>query len=196
MPSHCAPGQQVWAWPSRGCRWPAALESALSGSFTGSTRKIYRRYMRGTWLPLSALREPSRRPPGSRAAAGNTCIPAGSGMIIRSRPAGAAMSTPLALARIHRARHPRPEVAWLPHAADVLPRPAAIRPQSRRFAHRSFRPGASRRNRWRASCWETSPRGSDRGLGKGPAFGGHLASGLPVLRAWAGHWTGSTSWPS
>jgi len=41
----------------------------------------------------------------------------------------------------------------------------------------------SRRNRWRASCWETSPRGSDRGLlGKGPASGGHLASGLPVCR--------------
>ena len=42
----------------------------------------------------------------------------------------------------------------------------------------------SRRNRWRASCWETSPRGSDRGLlGKGPALSGHLASGLPVYGA-------------
>jgi len=45
-------------------------------------------------------------------------------------------------------------------------------------------PRSPRRNRWRASCWETSPRGSDRGslLGKGPAHGGHLASGLPVYR--------------
>jgi hypothetical protein len=49
---------------------------------------------------------------------------------------------------------------------------------------------SSRRNRRRASCWETSPRGSDLGLfiRKGPAFGGHLASGLPVYRSSDGMW--------
>ena len=34
-------------------------------------------------------------------------------------------------------------------------------------------PRLSRRNRWRASCWETSPRGSDRGsLEKDPPMAG------------------------
>ena len=35
-----------------------------------------------------------------------------------------------------------------------------------------FLPRSPRRNRWRASCWETSPRGSDRGGEKDPPSAG------------------------
>ena len=80
------------------------------------------------------------------------------------------------------AHSPRGQSSW-PKCAG---RRSSSAPPATRPSTRATSP-PSRHSRWRATCSETGPRGSDRGpVEKGLAYDRHLATGLPVLlRSWA-----------
>ena len=81
----------------------------------------------------------------------------------------------------------RPQPAWAKLMAQMRKKTLIVCTPCHQAIHARDRHRPSRHSRWRATCSETGPRGSDRGpVEKDLAHDRHLATGLPVLlRIWS-----------